>query len=157
MGKALFYHLSRNPLEVTARNLLTRAVSQGMRVVIRASTRTRLEQLDAALWQGDKAGFLPHGLAGGPHDTDQPVLLTTTPEAPNDAQIVMVIDRAETAPGEVAGLERLWILFDGNEPTELAQARAQWKAMVAAGVQAEYWSEESGRWECKARSAPDQT
>ncbi len=152
MGKALFYHLTRNPLEVTARALLTRALDRGMRVAVRGRTPSRLEALDAALWQGDKAGFLPHGLAGGPHDADQPVLLTTVRDAPNGARIVMAIDRAEAAPDEVAGLERLWVMFDGQDAGELAQARAQWKAMVAAGVPAEYWSEETGRWECKARS-----
>ena len=152
MGKALFYHLTRNPLEVTARALLVRALGQGMRVVVRGRTLARLAALDAALWQGDKAAFLPHGLAGGPHDADQPVLLTTAPDAPNGAQIVMAIDRADADPAEVAGLERLWVMFDGNDADELAQARVLWKAMVAAGVEAEYWSEESGRWDCKARA-----
>lgn len=152
MGKALFYHLTRNPLEVTARTLLVRALGQGMRVAVRGRTPTRLTALDAALWQGDKAAFLPHGLAGGPHDADQPVLLTTAPDAPNGAQIVMAIDRADADPAEVAGLERLWVMFDGNDADELAQARVLWKAMVAAGVEAEYWSEESGRWDCKARA-----
>lgn len=152
MGKALFYHLTRNPLEVTARSLLTRALAQEMRVMVRGRDPAQLASLDAALWQGDKASFLPHGLAGGPHDADQPILLTTAQESPNSARIVMAIDRAEAAPEEVAGLERLWVLFNGHDREELDQARRQWKAMVAAGVVAEYWSEESGRWECKARS-----
>ncbi len=152
MGKALFYHLTRNPLEVTARSLIARALTQEMRVLVRGRDRARLEALDAALWQGDKAHFLPHGLVGGPHDSDQPVLLSTGQDAPNRARIVMAIDRAEVAPEEVAGLERLWVMFNGHDPDELAHARAQWKAMVAAGVAAEYWSEESGRWDCKARS-----
>lgn len=152
MGKVLFYHLTHNPLEVTARTLLARAVGQGLRVVVRGRTAARLAALDTALWQEDKASFLPHGLAGGPHDAAQPVLLTTAPDAPNGAQIVMAIDRAQASPAEVAGLERLWIMFDGNDADELDQARMQWKAMVAAGVEAEYWSEESGRWDCKARA-----
>lgn len=152
MGKALFYHLTQNPLEVTARNLLSRALAQGMRVMVRGRAPARLAALDAALWQGDKAGFLPHGLAGGPHDADQPVLLGTGHDAANGASIVMAIDRAEADPTEVAALERLWILFDGADAEALAHARTQWKAMVAAGVQAEYWSEDSGRWTCKAQS-----
>ncbi len=152
MGKALFYHLTRDPLEVTARNLLSRALAQEMRVMVRGRDPAQLAALDAALWQGDKSSFLPHGLAGGPHDADQPILLSTAREAPNRARIVMAIDRAEAAPEEVPGLERLWVLFNGHDPDELGQARTQWKAMSAAGVEAEYWSQESGRWECKARS-----
>ncbi|TQM92566.1 MAG: DNA polymerase III subunit chi [Roseinatronobacter sp.] len=152
MGKAMFYHVTRNPLEVTVANLLTRAVGQGMRVAVRARDQARLEWLDAHLWLGDKASFLPHGLAGGAHDADQPILLTTQTTSPNNAQIVMTIDAAEAHPEEVEHLERLWILFDGNDPAAVAHARGQWKAITAAGVIAEYWSEDSGRWEKKAQS-----
>ena len=152
MGKAMFYHLTRNPLEVTAANLLTRALAQGMRVAVRARENARLEWLDAALWLGPKESFLPHGVAGGPHDADQPILLTTQTESPNAAKIVMAIDSAEALPQEVAHLERLWILFDGNDPDAVAHARGQWKAMAGAGIMAEYWSEDSGRWELKAQT-----
>ena len=34
----------------------------------------------------------------------------------------------------------------------MAHARGQWKALTGAGCAAEYWSEESGRWEKKAES-----
>jgi DNA polymerase III subunit chi len=153
MGKAMFYHLTQNPLEVTATNLLTRAYGQGLRVAVRARDAARLDWLDAALWLGHKASFLPHGLAGGPHDAAQPILLTTQTTSPNAARIVMAIDSAEAQPEEVAQLERLWVLFDGNDPDAVAHARLQWKAMAAAGVLAEYWSEDSGRWEMKAQTA----
>ena len=88
MGKAMFYHLTQNPLEVTATNLLTRAYGQGLRVAVRARDAARLEWLDAALWLGHKASFLPHGLAGGPHDAAQPILLTTQTTSPNAARIL---------------------------------------------------------------------
>jgi DNA polymerase-3 subunit chi len=152
MGKAMFYHLTQNPLEVTAANLLTRAFGQGMRVAVRGRDAARLEWLDSVLWLGDKASFLPHGLAGGPHDSDQPILLTTQSTSPNAAKIVMAIDSADVRAEEVALLERLWVLFDGNDPDAVAHARGQWREMAAAGVLAEYWSEDSGRWEMKAQT-----
>jgi len=31
-------------------------------------------------------------------------------------------------------------------------ARAQWRSLTGAGIAAEYWSEESGRWQKKAES-----
>lgn len=152
MGKAMFYHLTHSPLEVTARVLLTRALEQGWRVALRGRDKDVLDRLDLQLWTQDKADFLPHGLAGGPHDADQPVLLTTEAVAPNNPVCVMAIDRAPVDPAEVGGLERLWVLFDGQDETAMREARVQWKAMAAAGVVAEYWSEESGRWEKKAQS-----
>lgn len=152
MGKAMFYHLTHSTLEATARTLLTRALDQGWRVALRGRDRAVLDRLDLALWTDDKASFLPHGLAGGPYDADQPVLLTTDSTAPNAAQCVMAIDRAPVMPSEIAGLERLWVLFDGQDAAALQAARVDWKAMTAAGVLAEYWSEEGGRWEKKAQS-----
>ncbi|MCL1627242.1 DNA polymerase III subunit chi [Roseibaca sp. V10] len=152
MGKAMFYHLTRDPVEVTASTLLTRAFGAGWRVVVRGGDMAGLERLDAALWLGAKDSFLPHGLAGGPHDADQPILLTTAHDAPNNPVCAMAVDRAEVDPADVAGLERLWILFDGQDEAAVVHARTQWKAMAAAGVQAEYWSQDGGAWAKKAQS-----
>lgn len=152
MGKAMFYHLTRDPVEVTAATLLTRALATGWRVALRGGDLAGLERLDAQLWLGAKDSFLPHGLAGGPHDADQPILLTTAATAPNRPACVMAVDRAEVDPAEVSGLERLWILFDGQDENSLTHARTQWKAMTAAGVQAEYWSHDGGAWAKKAQS-----
>jgi DNA polymerase-3 subunit chi len=75
VGEAYFYHLTRAPLEVTLRVLLEKSLAQPWRVAVRGRTDAVLERLDGQLWLGD--GFLPHGRAGGAHDADQPVLLTT--------------------------------------------------------------------------------
>jgi DNA polymerase III subunit chi len=152
MGRALFYHLTRSPLEATVATLCTRALGAGWRVAIRGREGEMLARLDLSLWTDSRESFLPHGLAGGPHDADQPVLLTTGLAAPNGAQAVMAVDRAPVTPQEVAGLERLWLLFDGSDEAAVAQARSDWKAMVAAGVTAEYWSDDSGKWTKKAES-----
>lgn len=153
MGKAMFYHLTQDPLEVTARALLARAYAQGMRVAVRGRDAAALERLDQMLWLGEKEAFLPHGLAGTPHDAHQPILLTTAQTSANDPSILMLVDRSEARPDEVAGLERVWIVFNGADPDDVAHARTQWKAMVAACVDAEYWSQDSGRWTCKAQSS----
>ena len=53
---------------------------------------------------------------------------------------------------EVGTLARVCVLFDGNDPMALDVARGQWKALTGAGATAQYWSEESGKWEKKAES-----
>ncbi|MGP9789060.1 DNA polymerase III subunit chi [Roseinatronobacter sp. NSM] len=152
MGKVMFYHLTRNPLEVTAHMLLDRAYQTGWRVTVRGRDPDILARLDDTLWLGNKASFLPHGLAGGAHDADQPILLTNDHDCPNAPACLMVIDMADMAPTDADALERIWVLFDGNDAAALAHARGQWKAVTAAGVLAEYWSEDSGRWQMKAQS-----
>ena len=151
MGAAYFYHLTRRPLEDTLTILLGKALQAGGRVAVRGPVAGRLGWLDEKLWLGPDEGFLPHGMAGGPHDADQPVLLTTGPAA-NNAPCVMPIAGAEVTAEEVAALDRVCVLFDGNDPEALNVARAQWKALKDAGASAQYWSEESGRWEKKAET-----
>lgn len=152
MGAAYFYHLTQRPLEVTLPLLLGKALQAGWRVAVRGRDATRMDWLDQKLWLGPEDGFLPHGLAGGPHDAEQPVLLTTGAERPNGAVCVMAVDGAEVAPDEVQTLERVCILFDGNDPGAVTVARSQWKALTAAGCSAQYWSEASGKWEKKAEA-----
>ncbi|MDV7269831.1 DNA polymerase III subunit chi [Thioclava sp. A2] len=151
MGAANFYHVTQSPLESVVENLLGRALGQGWRVEVRGREVGRMDWFDQKLWLGRDDGFLPHGIAGGPHDALQPVLLTTAP-AEGRFDALMAIDGAEVAPAEIEARERVWILFDGNDPMALDVARGQWRALTGAGVAAQYWSEESGRWQMKVES-----
>ncbi|SFB78658.1 DNA polymerase III subunit chi [Tropicimonas isoalkanivorans] len=152
MGQALFYHLTRQPLEATLPMLLEKSLQRGWRVVVRGTDPGRLDWLDQKLWLGPEDGFLPHGMAGGPHDARQPVLLTAAEDIPNAAACLMAVDGAAVGAEEVAALDRVCILFDGHDPAAVQHARGQWKALTGAGAAAQYWSEESGRWEMKAES-----
>ena len=151
MGAAYFYHLTRRPLEATLPMLLEKSLAAGWRVAVRGADADRLAWLDEKLWLGPEDRFVPHGLAGGPHDARQPILLTTGPAA-NDPACLMCIDGAEVTAEEVGALERVCVIFDGNDEAALATARGQWKALTVAGCAAQYWSEDSGRWEMKAEA-----
>jgi len=150
MGAVFFYHLTRGPLEQTLPVLLEKARGAGWRVAVRGCDPDRMGWLDERLWQGGNDSFLPHGLQGGPHDALQPILLTTGPDAANAPECVMAVDGATVAPDDVDALQRTCILFDGTDPDAVQHARGQWKSLTDAGCSAQYWSEESGRWEKKA-------
>lgn len=150
MGAAFFYHLTRAPLEQSLALLLDRSLANGWRVAVRGRDQGRIQWLDERLWLGDEEAFLPHGIAGGAHDAAQPVLLTCGTDLPNNAQCLMSVDGAEVTPENVRDLERVCILFDGHDEAAVQHARGQWKALTDAGCAAQYWSEESGRWEKKA-------
>ena len=155
MGAVFFYHLTRQPLEAVLPTLLARAQGAGWRVAVRGGTEQRMDWLDDKLWLGPEDQFLPHGRAGGPFDADQPVLLTTGAAA-NDAACVMAVDGAEVSVEEVTALERVCVLFDGNDPAAVEAARGQWRTLTEAGCAAQYWSQDSGQWQKKAESpAPD--
>lgn len=152
MGAAYFYHLTQQPLEHTLPVLLGKARDAGWKVAVRGTDAKRMAWLDERLWLGPEDGFFPHGLSGGAHDAEQPVLLTISPNAANAADCVMSVDGASVAPAEVNDLERVCILFDGNDPDAVQAARGQWKTLSDAGCSAQYWSEASGRWEKKAET-----
>lgn len=152
MGKAMFYHLTHRPLEATLPMLLDRSLQAGWRVAVRGTSPDRMRWLDERLWSLGEESFLPHGLAGQDYEADQPVLLTTDTGLPNGASCLMSVDGADVTAQEVQAMERVCILFDGTNGDAVQHARGQWKALTGAGVAAQYWSEESGRWEMKAES-----
>ncbi|MEL7116102.1 MAG: DNA polymerase III subunit chi [Pseudomonadota bacterium] len=152
MGDVYFYHLTRQPLEAVLPMLLGKARHAGWRIAVRGTDPQRMAWLDEKLWLGPEEGFLPHGLAGGPYDADQPILLTTEAAQPNGAVCVMAVDGAAVAADDVADLTRVCILFDGNDPSAVDHARGQWRSLTQSGCAAQYWSQESGRWEKKAES-----
>jgi DNA polymerase-3 subunit chi len=155
MGAAYFYHLTRNPVELTLRMLLEKSRAAGWSVVVRGTDLAFLTRLDEKLWLEPDDSFLPHGLAGGEHDADQPILLTTGQDVPNGAECLISVSGADVSEQEVAGFERVCILFDGHDDAALNHARGQWKTLTDAGASAVYWSEESGRWEKKAEKNPN--
>lgn len=148
MGSALFYHLSQSGPGQLLPMLIGKSLQAGWRVEVRGRDRARQAGLDERLWLGE--GFLPHGLAGGPHDARQPVLLTVEGQAAGNApRCLIALEGAEVLATEIPGLERACLVFDGNDPAALERAREQWRALKAGGVAAEYWSEAGGRWERK--------
>jgi DNA polymerase III subunit chi len=149
MGTAMFYHLTRSTAEDTVTSLLGRAIGMGWRIMIRGGQAARLDRLDAHLWLHPENSFLPHGRAGGADDTAQPVLLGEGPIT-NAATAMMLLDGAEVSLNEAQSLTRVWLIFDGEDQAALTAARAQWKTLTDAGIAAQYWSEETGKWQMKA-------
>lgn len=148
MGAVFFYHLTDSPLEATLPMLIGKARAAGWRILVRGREQTLLKRLDDVLWQGPDDQFLPHGIAGGPYDAQQPVLLGDGPSA--GFACVMSVGGAEVSAEEVGALERTCILFDGHDDAALQTARGQWKMLTDAGCTAQYWAQENGRWTKKA-------
>ena len=146
MGAAYFYHLTETPMDRTLPMLLGKATEAGWRILVRGNDPALLERMDQLLWQD---GFMPHGVAGGPHDADQPILFGAGVPA-TGFDCVMSIAGAEVTADEINAAERTCILFDGYDEAALNFARGQWKTLTDAGCTAQYWAQEDGRWLKKA-------
>ncbi|GGA24713.1 DNA polymerase III subunit chi [Neptunicoccus cionae] len=153
MAEVFFYHLTRSRLEQALPDLLEKVRAKPWRALVRGREEGKLQHLDAALWQYREESFLPHGIAGGPNDSDQPILLTLSEDNPNNAEILLLTDGAKTTAEEVARYARVCLMFDGNNTEELTAAREDWKALTGAGIAAQYWAQEDGRWIKKAEKA----
>ena len=150
MTEILFYHLERHPLEKILPVLVEKSLERGWKVVIEAGSEERLQRLDEVLWTYRDDAFLPHAMAGGDMEAQQPVLLTTEGHNPNGADIRFFVDRA--VPAAVDGYQRVVFLFDGHDPDAIAEARAAWKDLREANALT-YWQQDAnGRWDKKAGS-----
>ena len=149
---AVFYHLIRAGLDETVLTTTTRALGAGWRVMIRAPDLDMLARLDAKLWLGPEEGFLAHGLQGRVQDADQPVLLGQGAIG-NAAKGLMLLAGADASREELAGLERVWVFFDGADPQAVALARERWTAFTGWGLAAQYWTDEAGPWVKKTERA----
>lgn len=149
MSEVLFYHLTESKLEDALPPLLDKSVERGWRVVVQTGTAARRDALDTHLWTFRDDSFLPHGTDGQAFATEQPVLLTTTPDNPNAANVRFLVDGA--APPSLDPYDRAIFMFDGYDQQELEAARAHWKRLKGEGHQLTYWQQNNdGRWVKKA-------
>ena len=141
-----FYQLGQTPLEQVIASLAEKLLAQDARLLIVAGDETQLARLDRMLWDQGATSFLPHGIAGGADDLRQPILLSTSPDAPNLARNMLIAD------GEwreaALGYDRAFYLFDD---TALDGARMAWKLLSGRdGVDRRFWArDERGRWQEK--------
>ncbi|MDF1607218.1 DNA polymerase III subunit chi [Hoeflea sp. YIM 152468] len=149
MAEVLFYHLTESRLEEALPPLLEKSLDRGWRVSVHVSSEERCAALDAHLWTYREDSFLPHGGEHGAHAERQPVLLTVAAEAANGSTVRFVADGAEIPA--LDGVERLVMMFDGHDQSQLDVARGQWKTLKSGGHALTYWQQTSDRrWEKKA-------
>lgn len=150
-----FYHLLDAPLERVLPTLIERALARGWTSIVQATSSERLAIVDELLWTYADDSFVPHGTAQEGDAASQSVYLTCDVDNPNGAAVRFFIERAQIAPvliGPTAqSYQRCLLLFDGGDPDQLADARAQWARLKASGHDLAYFQQgEDGRWQKKA-------
>lgn len=148
MSEIGFYHLTRTPLEQALPKLLGRVLAQGGRAVVRFGDTPRLLAVDASLWLCADPDWLPHGTPQSGHPELQPIWLTTEDNAPNGARFLFLADGADSE--RLGEYDRVFDLFDGQDPDAVAAARARWAAARSAGHTLTYWQQGPRGWEKKA-------
>ena len=136
-----FYQLSGTPAEQVIASIAEKVLEADGRLLVVAEDEAYLARLDRQLWSNGPS-FLPHGLAGGTDDSRQPILLSTQPDAPNQARNMLIADG--TWREAALSYERSFYLFDNDT---LEGARLAWKLLAGReGVERRYWANENGKW-----------
>ena len=141
-----FYQLAGTPVEQVIATLAEKVLETDSRLLIVAGDEVQLARLDRLLWDQAASSFLPHAVAGGADDARQPILLSTSPDAPNQARNMLIADGLWREAALT--YDRSFYLFDG---ATLEGARLAWKLLAGReGVERRYWAREGGRWVKKA-------
>ena len=147
MSEVRFHHLERRRVDEALPRILERALDDGQRVVVRASSSEMAAALNERLWTYDDASFLPHGGAGDGDPATQPIFLTSEADNPNGATMLVRLAGAEAAEADSA-FDLALLLFDGRDESSLALARAEWRRLKDMGSAISYWREsDEGGWE----------
>ncbi len=141
-----FYQLGGTPAEQVIASISEKVLAGDGRLLIVAEDEPFLARLDRMLWDQDATSFLPHGLAGGADDARQPILLSTSPDAPNLARNMLIADGIWR--DAALSYDRSFYLFDLGT---LEGARLSWKLLAGReGVERRYWAREGSKWVNKA-------
>ena len=141
-----FYQLAGTPPEQVIASLAEKILAADGRLLVVAGDEAYLARLDRMLWDQGPASFLPHGIAGGADDARQPILLSTSPDAPNLARNMLIAD-GEWRDAALT-YDRSFYLFDDDT---LDGARLAWKLLAGReGVERRYWAQIDGRWKQQA-------
>ena len=144
--KVDFYQLAETPAEQVIASLAEKVLSADGRLIVIAEDQVYLARLDRMLWDQGAATFIPHGIAGGADDARQPVLLSTSPDAPNLARNLLIADGLWR--DSALAYDRGFYLFG---PDRLEAARLAWKLLAGRdGVERRYWAQVDGRWKQQA-------
>jgi DNA polymerase-3 subunit chi len=141
-----FYQLAGTALEGVIASLAEKILAADGRLLVVADDEALLGRLDRVLWDQGTTGFLPHGVAGGSDDSRQPILLSTSLDAPNQARNMLIADGVWREAALT--YDRSFYLFDEST---LESARLAWKSLAdREGVERRYWAQENGKWVKKA-------
>ena len=141
-----FYQLAGTAPEQVIAGIAEKVLGGGGRLLVVAEEEPFLARLDRLLWDFGPTAFLPHGLAGGSDDARQPILLSTSPDAPNSARNMLIADGQWR--DAALSYDRSFYLFDSST---LRAARIAWKQLAGReGVERRYWAQVDGRWKQQA-------
>lgn len=148
-----FYHLTRSTVDEALPQIVLKALSRDMRILVHTCDEGRVEDISAKLWSFSKNDFLPHGTSvndeQGVDAAYQPIWVTHTGENKNEASLLMLSDGVKNE--DPSGYDMMCYFFDGTNDMAVQDARDYWKTLKDKGLDLTYWQQDDrGSWAQKA-------
>jgi DNA polymerase-3 subunit chi len=120
----------------TAAHLAAWQHGQDRRVLILAGDELQAQEADRALWTFAPASFLPHALAGGLNQAEEPVLIALNADNLNRAHVLITLAPLAVEAEEIREYKQLIDFVPLDEGPALAAARQRYKKWQGvAGVE----------------------
>jgi DNA polymerase-3 subunit chi len=137
-----FYQLTRDPAHIVLPAIANKVLEEGRRLLIVSADMGQLKTISSSLWSWKAESFLAHERTGKGEDAHQPILLSQSTNAGNEARLVALADGEWR--DEVLEFDRVFYLFP---PQNTDQARNAWRALKdRPGVERRYWKQDGGKW-----------
>jgi DNA polymerase-3 subunit chi len=141
-----FYLCGQQPVERVLPLIARAAMRSGERLLVVAGDEAQRKALADSLWAFSPEEFLANGMAGGPHDARQPILIGDACEAGNGATHLALADGEWRETAEAFARVFLFFTEEGR-----AQARSVWRRFDGRDdVEREFHELEGGKWVRKA-------
>ncbi len=144
MSAINFYELAVSPVDKVLPVLVLKAYEQGMRCVVLAENKDRLDELNKVIWTFKQDAFIPHGTKDDGKPENQVIYLTCEEENPNNSSVVFVTDNREVK----GAFEKFVDIFDGTVPETLKSAQARIDGYKAKGFEVNHFRQnEKAGWD----------
>jgi DNA polymerase-3 subunit chi len=150
MAELRFYHLQRQAVDQALPGLLSKALKNGHRIVVKVDNSEEASRLNAHLWTYRSDSFLPHGAHEDGNAAWHPVWLTSSDDNPNGADIAIVTGTAELPDEFASRYTMCCLVFDERNDNALQRARYAWKTYRDDdSLRLTYWQQGESGWEQK--------
>ena len=104
---------------------------QGRRIFIEASDQAEAQEMDKRLWTFSEGSFVPHAMAGGSDQDQEPVLIGSQAGNPNGAEVLIMLHPKD--PAASPGFRLAILLIPVDDGPELAACRGLFAKLREAG------------------------
>lgn len=113
MTEANIYQLSKTPWIKSFPKLLESIISRGNRVLVYCESDELMSKMDDLLWTYEQLAFLPHATIKDDRHNEQPILLNTNDNNPNNANVLAISGKA--LPKDLNKFEKIVLMYESKD------------------------------------------